>query len=87
MPSKTKIVTEGDPLAYFMLPPPNETEEQRQMRIAAEQEAKRISDAIDEELQRQAKADKRAPKPVKILLLGQSESGQCVLIRVSELRH
>ncbi|RDX54650.1 G-protein alpha subunit [Lentinus brumalis] len=74
MPSKTKIVTEGDPLAYFMLPPPNETEEQRQMRIAAEQEAKRISDAIDEELQRQAKADKRAPKPVKILLLGQSES-------------
>lgn len=75
MPSKTKIFTENDPLAYVMLPPPNETEEQRQARIAAEAEAKRISDAIDDELQRQAKADKRAPRPVKILLLGQSESG------------
>lgn len=75
MPSKNKIVTEGDPLAYLMLPPPNETEEQKQARMAAEAEAKRISDAIDEELQRQAKAEKRAPKPVKILLLGQSESG------------
>ena len=71
MPSKnSKIVTEGDPLAHVMAPPPNETEEQREARLAAEAEAKRISDAIDEELQRQAKAEKRGPKPVKILLLG-----------------
>ncbi|KAI0336827.1 G-alpha-domain-containing protein [Cubamyces sp. BRFM 1775] len=70
MPSKnSKIVTEGDPLAHVMAPPPNETEEQREARLAAEAEAKRISDAIDEELQRQAKAEKRGPKPVKILLL------------------
>ncbi|KAI0360554.1 G-alpha-domain-containing protein [Trametes cingulata] len=73
MPSKNKIVTEGDPLAYVMAPPPNETEEQREARVAAEAEAKRISDAIDEELQRQAKAEKRGPKPVKILLLGAVE--------------
>ena len=39
--------------------------------MKAEAEAKRISDAIDEELQRQAKELKRAPKPVKILLLGE----------------
>ncbi|TBU43440.1 G-protein alpha subunit [Dichomitus squalens] len=70
MPSKnSKIVSEGDPLAYILAPPPNETEEQRMARLAAEAEAKRISDAIDEELQRQAKELKRAPKPVKILLL------------------
>lgn len=75
MPSKSFLSSDGDPLAYVMQPPPNETEEQRQARLAAEAEAKRISDAIDEELQRQAKAEKRAPKPVKILLLGQSESG------------
>ena len=86
MPSKTKIDTTGDPLAYMMLPPPNETEEQRQTRLAAEAEAKRISDAIDDELQRQAKAEKRGPKPVKILLLGQSESGACVLVPVCALR-
>ena len=71
MPSKnSKIVTEGDPLAHVMAPPPNETEEQREARLAAEAEAKRISDAIDEELQRPAKAETRGPKPVKILLLG-----------------
>ena len=72
MVSKSKIVTDGDPLAYVLAPPPNESEEQRQTRLAAEAEAKRISDAIDEELQRQAKAEKRAPRTVKILLLGES---------------
>lgn len=72
MVSKSKIVTDGDPLAYVLAPPPNESEEQRQTRLAAEAEAKRISDAIDEELQRQAKAEKRGPKPIKILLLGES---------------
>ena len=60
-----------DPLTRALAPPPNETDEQRQIRLAAEAEAKRVSDAIDEELQRQAKAEKRGPKLVKILLLGE----------------
>nr|WBU87317.1 G-alpha-domain-containing protein [Ganoderma boninense] len=85
MVSKNKIVTDGDPLAYVLAPPPNETEEQRQIRLAAEAEAKRISDAIDEELQRQAKADKRGPKLVKILLLGQSESGKSTTLKNFQL--
>ena len=81
MPSKnSKIVSEGDPLAYVLAPPPNETEEQRLARLEAEAEAKRISDAIDEELQRQAKELKRAPKPVKILLLGELPTSQWILI-------
>ncbi|KAI6021064.1 guanine nucleotide binding protein, alpha subunit [Pisolithus marmoratus] len=46
----------------------------REARIRAEQEAKRVSDTIDEELSRQRVADRKGPKPIKILLLGQSES-------------
>lgn len=60
---------EDDPLTKAMAPPPDETEEQRNVRIAQEQEEKRISDEIDEELRKSAK---KGPKPVKILLLGES---------------
>ncbi|KAH9928982.1 G-protein alpha subunit [Amylocystis lapponica] len=53
----------------MLVPPDNETEHARQARIAAEMEAKRVSDGIDEELQREEKALKRGEKPLKILLL------------------
>lgn len=62
--------SDDDPLTRAIAPPPNETPAQRELRIAAEQEAKRVSDAIDDELNRQRIADKKNPKPVKILLLG-----------------
>jgi guanine nucleotide-binding protein alpha-1 subunit len=64
-----------------MAPPPDETPEERHVRILAEQEAKRVSDAIDEELNRQRQAEKKAQKPVKVLLLGTSPLplvGYCV---------
>lgn len=62
MPSK-----DIDPLTRAMAPPANETDQQRDIRLAKEREAKKISDEIDEELKRSAK---KGPKPVKILLLG-----------------
>ena len=52
----------------------------------AEAEAKRISDAIDEELQRQAKELKRAPKPVKILLLGELSIFQWTITQIVDGR-
>ena len=61
---------DDDPLSQVLAPPPNETEADREARLRAEAEAKRISDAIDEELQQQSRAEKKAPKPIKILLLG-----------------
>lgn len=70
-----------DPLSYALAPPAGETPAERDARIQAERDAKKRSDLIDQELNRQRAADKKADKPVKILLLGQSESG--VLLAVS----
>lgn len=67
---RQKRLVDEDPLTRAIAPPPNETPVERELRIAAELEAKRVSDAIDEELNRQRIADKKYPKPVKILLLG-----------------
>ena len=63
-----------DPLSRVLAPPPNETLADRDARLHAEAEAKRISDAIDEEIQQQQKAEKKTARPIKILLLGASGS-------------
>jgi hypothetical protein len=70
MAPKRQKTSNDDPLTRAIAPPPNETPEERDLRIAAEQEAKRVSDTIDDELNRQRIADKKNPKPIKILLLG-----------------
>ncbi|KAI6045255.1 G-protein alpha subunit-domain-containing protein [Pisolithus marmoratus] len=81
MGTRRHKVAEDDPLTRAMAPPPNETQQQREARIRAEQEAKRVSDTIDEELSRQRVADRKGPKPIKILLLGQSESGKSTTLK------
>ena len=66
--------TDDDPLDEVLRPPPDETTEQRQTRLEQEAQAKRISLAIDAGIkaERQALRKKRI---VRLLLLGQSESG------------
>ncbi|KIY50981.1 G-alpha-domain-containing protein [Fistulina hepatica ATCC 64428] len=61
-----------DPLSRAVLPPANESPRARAARLLAEQEARRRSEEIDEELNRQRVAEKKSPKCVKILLLGGS---------------
>ncbi|KIY44882.1 P-loop containing nucleoside triphosphate hydrolase protein [Fistulina hepatica ATCC 64428] len=70
-----------DPLSAALLPPKDESPAQRRMREAAEAEAKRISDEIDAQLRSQSEAERRRPKPVKLLLLGQSESGKTATLK------
>jgi guanine nucleotide-binding protein alpha-1 subunit len=72
MPSKIRI-RDDDPLSLAIAPPLNETPAERDMRIRAEMEAKRVSDAIDDEINKERMAAKKIPPPVKILLLGESQ--------------
>ena len=53
---------------------PDETPEQRAVRLQLEAEARQVSERIDEQIKAERAALKKS-KPVKVLLLGQSESG------------
>jgi len=75
-----------DPLSLAMAPPPNETAEEAAIRIRAEEEAKRISDSIDEMLHAERVAERRS-KPLRILLLGQSESGKSTTLKNFQLMY
>ncbi|KAJ6608250.1 guanine nucleotide binding protein, alpha subunit [Mycena sp. CBHHK59/15] len=69
-----------DPLDAVLRPPPDETPEQAVQRVAREDDARRVSAAIDAALrtERQARRKKRI---VRLLLLGQSESGKSTTLR------
>lgn len=69
------IKSEPDPFAFFHAPPPNETPGERVAREVREAEAKRISDKIDDQLKAEKLALKKQRYIVRVLLLGQSESG------------
>ena len=71
-----KRTVDEDPLSRLLAPPPNETAEERETRLRLETEARQISDRIDEQLKAERAALKKN-RPVKVLLLGQSESGAC----------
>ncbi|KAG5640745.1 hypothetical protein DXG03_007320 [Asterophora parasitica] len=69
-----------DPLDQALCPPPDESPHQREIRLAREEEANRVSQAIDASI----KAEKQARKKkriVRLLLLGQSESGKSTTLR------
>ncbi|KAI0339142.1 G-alpha-domain-containing protein [Trametopsis cervina] len=65
---------EDDPLTLALAPPAGETDEQRTRRLRDEAEARRVSDEIDSQLREERAALRKKKKPIKVLLLGQSES-------------
>ncbi|EIM80220.1 G-alpha-domain-containing protein [Stereum hirsutum FP-91666 SS1] len=78
---------DDDPLTAALAPPPDETAEQRELREAAEAEARRVSDEIDEQLRNERMALKKKKAPVKVLLLGQSESGKSTTLKNFQMQY
>ncbi|KAF8872422.1 guanine nucleotide binding protein, alpha subunit [Infundibulicybe gibba] len=80
MPVPTKNKQSDDPLDAVLRPPPDETPEQAQVRLEREEEARRVSAEIDASIKAERQA-RRKKQIVRLLLLGQSESGKSTTLR------
>ena len=62
----SSIYSADDPLAQALRPPTTESEEEKQARLVAEQEAKRVSDQIDDEIREERERKKKQSMEVKV---------------------
>lgn len=79
-PSGRRRRSISDPLSVALQPPANESQAEREGRLRAEQEAKKRSDNIDKMLRDTDRRNRRR-KVIKVLLLGQSESGKSTTLK------
>ncbi|KAJ7101446.1 G-protein alpha subunit [Mycena belliarum] len=81
MPTRRGSQASYDPLAASLAPPADESDEARAARMEAAREAVRVSRGIDAGIADSRRALERKKRAVKILLLGQSESGKSSVLR------
>ncbi|KAG9310947.1 guanine nucleotide binding protein, alpha subunit [Chiua virens] len=82
-----RLSSDSDPLAVVLAPPQGESQQAKELRERVEADAKRVSDIIDEQLRQERIALKKKKKPVKVLLLGQSESGKSATLKNFQLHY
>jgi len=66
----------ADPFFDLMQPPVDETPAQKTARQKRELDAQRVNDTIDEEIKQERAKLKKEKTVIRVLLLGQSESGE-----------
>jgi hypothetical protein len=69
-----------DPLSLAMMPPDDESPEDRALRLEQQQEATRVSREIDEGLLESKRAYEKRKKAIKVLLLGGLSMRSCSTI-------
>lgn len=84
-PSVHSTTTDADPFTAFLRPPTSETEHERVDRLQREADAKRISDTIDEEIKADRERMRKSKQDIRLLLLGQAESGKSTLQKQFQL--
>jgi hypothetical protein len=81
------VIPTPNPFIHGFLPPQDESPHERVIREQEEARAKVASDAIDEQIKLDRVAFRRYQRAIKLLLLGQSESGQLASPQASCLVH
>ncbi|KAI0300843.1 G-protein alpha subunit [Russula brevipes] len=81
------VYSQEDPLTFAIRPPDAESELERRARLQREADAKRISDVIDEQLKIDKRNYERSKQDVRLLLLGQAESGKSTLQKQFQLMY
>ncbi|KAH9924391.1 guanine nucleotide binding protein, alpha subunit [Fomitopsis serialis] len=76
-----------DPLTRALQPPKDESPADRWAREQREAQARLISEHIDAQLKAERAALRKKGKPIKVLLLGQSESGKSTTVKNFQLTY